>query len=117
ALMEIDFRRLAGRGRLDHPYRAVPSYPATSRDLALVVDEGVLWADMERCVRRSAPPTLESLEFFDVYRGEPVPQGRKSIAFRLTFRRHDGTITAAEAEEARGAVLAALAEQFGAELR
>jgi phenylalanyl-tRNA synthetase beta chain len=117
ALMELDFRLLAERCRLDRPYRPVPVYPATSRDLAIVVGEEVLWAQISSCIRRSAPNVLESIELFDVYRGKPVPEGRKSVAFSLTFRRQDRTITAAEAEEARGAILAALSRALGAVLR
>ncbi|KPK62822.1 MAG: hypothetical protein AMK73_05645 [Planctomycetes bacterium SM23_32] len=117
ALMEVDFALLAARCRLDRPYRAVPAYPATTRDLAVVVDEAVLWADMEQCIRHDAPDLLESVALFDVYRGDPVPAGRKSVAFSLTFRRRDRTITAEEAEEARAAILSRLQSQLGAELR
>jgi len=117
ALMEVDFALLAARCRLDRPYRAVPAYPATTRDLAVVVDEVVLWADMEQCIRHDAPDLLESVALFDVYRGDPVPAGRKSVAFSLTFRRRDRTITAEEAEEARAAILSRLQSQLGAELR
>jgi phenylalanyl-tRNA synthetase beta chain len=117
SLMEVDFRQLAGRCRPDRPYRPVPAYPATSRDMAVVVDESVLWADLIRCVRQNAPETLESVELVDVYRGKPVPTGSKSVAFSLTFRRHDQTITAAEAEEAHHAILAALGRELGAQLR
>lgn len=117
ALMEIDFGVLAGRCRLHRPYRAAPPYPATRRDLAIVVDEQVLWADISTCVKRNAPDTLESVELFDVYRGEPVPEDRKSVAFSLTFRRRDRTITAGEAEQARSAIVSALQRELGAELR
>jgi phenylalanyl-tRNA synthetase beta chain len=117
ALMEVDFHLLADRCRLDQPYRPVPAYPATRRDVAVVVDENVLWAQIDECVRRSAPEALEQVEFFDVYRGEPVPKGRKSVAFSLTFRRRDRTITAEEAEDARSAILSALERELGAVLR
>jgi len=117
ALMEVDFDALARRSRLSRPYSPVPQYPATRRDVAVVVDEGVRWADVEKAIRQEALPVLESVEFLSVYRGDPVPEGRKSLAFSLTFRRGDRTITAAEAEEARRAVLAALERRVGAVLR
>jgi phenylalanyl-tRNA synthetase beta chain len=85
--------------------------------LAVVVDEDVLWLDVARCVQESAPETLESVELLDVYRGEPVPTGRKSVAFSLTFRRSGRTITAEDAEQGRSAILEALREKLGAELR
>ncbi|MHC4789426.1 MAG: phenylalanine--tRNA ligase subunit beta, partial [Planctomycetota bacterium] len=117
ALMELDFHRLLRRCGFDRPYRPVPAYPATSRDLAVVVDEDVLWLDVARCVQESPPETLESVELLDVYRGEPVPTGRKSVAFSLTFRRSGRTITAEDAEQGRSAILEALREKLGAELR
>ena len=107
----------AARCRLDRPYRPIPAYPGTVRDLAIVVDERVSWADINDCIRRSAPPALESVELFDIYRGKPVPAGRKSVAISFTFRRSDRTITAAEAEEARSSILAALTRDLGAILR
>jgi phenylalanyl-tRNA synthetase beta chain len=117
ALMEVDFAVLTDLCRLDPPYRAVPAYPATRRDLAVVVSDDVLWADIERCVRAGAPDMLEALELFDVYRGEPVPAGAKSVAFAMTFRRTDRTIKAEEAEEARLSVLRALERTLAAKLR
>ena len=117
ALMEVDFTVLSERCRLGQPYRPVPAYPASSRDLAVVVADEVLWADIERCVRAAAPGSLESLELFDVYRGDPVPAGKKSVAFSMTFRRPDRTLKAEEAEQASEQILSALREQLGAELR
>ncbi|MCD6415143.1 MAG: phenylalanine--tRNA ligase subunit beta [Planctomycetes bacterium] len=117
ALMELDFDLLARRAQLVRPARAVPPYPATSRDLAIVVAEDVLWADVEACVLASADETLESIEPFDVYRGDPIPAGHKSIAFSLTFRRADATLTSEEAEQARQTILDALRDELNAELR
>ncbi|MFO7955794.1 MAG: phenylalanine--tRNA ligase subunit beta [Candidatus Brocadiia bacterium] len=117
AFMELDFAVLEERTRLERPYQPVPQYPATQRDLAVVVSEDVLWRDIDTCVREHAPETLEVLELFDVYRGEGVAEGQKSVAFSLTFRREDRTITSEEAEEAREAILGGLRDKLGATLR
>ena len=117
ALMEVDLAFLLECSRLDRAYEPIPSFPQTQRDLAIVVPEDVLWADIERTVRESAPDTLVSIEMFDVYRGQGIPSGRKSVAFSLTFRREDRTITSEEAEEGRSAILAALESELDAELR
>jgi phenylalanyl-tRNA synthetase beta chain len=117
ALLELDFGRLTGSARLDAPYRPVPQFPAVRRDLAVVVGEDVLWGNISDCVASAASDLLESVEFFDVYRGDPVPAGRKSVAFTLTFRRPDATLTAEEADEATAAILASLSADLGAELR
>jgi phenylalanyl-tRNA synthetase beta chain len=117
ALLELDFGQLIGACRLDAPYRPVPQFPATRRDLAIVVSEEVLWRDVSDCIAGAAPESLESVEFFDVYRGDPVPEGHKSIAFTLTFRRPDATMTAEEADGATSGILAELKEGLGARLR
>jgi phenylalanyl-tRNA synthetase beta chain len=117
ALLEVDFGLLERSTTLAPAYRPVPPYPSTTRDLAVVVSEDVLWADVDDCLRRHAPETLESVELFDVYRGDPVPTGRKSVAFSMTFRRPDQTITAEEAEQAMGAILDGLRRELDAELR
>ncbi len=117
ALMELDFAKLAVHCRLDRPLKAVPTYPGTARDLAIIVGEDVLWADIEKCVRSVGSDALESIEFLNIYRGDHVATGKKSVAFSLTFRLLDRTITAEEAEQARAATLAALQSELQAELR
>jgi phenylalanyl-tRNA synthetase beta chain len=115
--MEVDFSVLTDLCRLDRPYRPVAAYPATCPVLAVVVSDSVLWADIERCVRASAPDILESVDCLTVYRGTPVPTGRKSVAIGMVFRRTDRTIKAEEAEEARQSVLRALEQRLHAKLR
>jgi phenylalanyl-tRNA synthetase beta chain len=117
ALLEADFGLLVGACRLDAPYRAVPQFPATRRDLAVVVDEDVLWRDISKCIAGAASELLESVDFFDIYRGDPVPEHHKSVAFTLTFRRPDRTMTAEDADEATAAILAALKAGLNASLR
>ncbi len=117
ALMEVDFDLLTREARIVRAARPLPTYPAATRDLAVVVKGNVLWVDIESSVRAHAPETLETVEMFDVYRGEGLPEDAKSVAFSLTFRRPDGTITSEEAEQARKAILSGLAEDLGARLR
>jgi len=117
AMMEIDFELLAARCRFDAPYCTVPQYPASRRDLAVVVSEEVRWADLKRCILQSAPAFLESVEFFDVYRGKQVPPGRKSVAFSLTFRSPQRTLTREEVDSAQDQCLDALKKELGATLR
>ncbi len=117
ALMEVDFDLLIQKARMHPTVRSVPKYPPVERDVAVVVEEGVRWAELRRCVLEQAPEHLESLEFFDVYRGEQIPPGKKSIAFSLTLRSADRTLTNEEADAARDRIVAALKERLGAELR
>jgi len=82
-----------------------------------VVDEGVAWADLQRAIASAEVGELESLEPIEVYRGPPVPTGKKSVALRLTFRSPHKTLTGEEADALQTRVLEALASQVGAVLR
>jgi phenylalanyl-tRNA synthetase beta chain len=82
--------------------------------VALVVDEPVPAGKVEAALRAGAGESLESVHLFDVYRGEQVGAGRKSLAYRLTFRAPDRTLTTDEVSGLRDAAVAAAATQTGA---
>ncbi len=94
------------------------SFPAISRDLNLVVDEGVVWADVAETVRSVALPHGERLELQDVYRSpERLGAGKKSFLFTLTLRSAEGTLTGDEADEIRTRIVTECAAKYGAQLR
>ena len=95
----------------------ISAFPPALIDLALVVDAQTPAADVERAVAQGAGPLLESMRLFDVYQGEQVGAGKKSLAYKLVFRAWDRTLTAEEAVEARDAAVASAAEHCGARLR
>ena len=97
-------------------YEDVITYPPLNQDLAFAVAEDVLATDLVEAAR-AAVPELRSMEPFDVYRGEQVGEGRKSIAFRVEFRSPERTLTDEEAAGLREKIVGALRERFGAELR
>jgi phenylalanyl-tRNA synthetase beta chain len=97
-------------------YEDVITYPPVKQDLAFAVAEDVLAGELI-AVARAAVPELREMTPFDVYHGEQVGRGRKSIAFRVEFRSPDRTLTDEEAAELREKIVAALGEGFGAELR
>ncbi|MGY1807890.1 phenylalanine--tRNA ligase subunit beta [Blastococcus sp. SYSU D00669] len=96
---------------------SISAFPPVLLDLALVVADDVPAADVEAALRAGAGELLESLRLFDVYTGAPVPAGRKSLAYALTLRAPDRTLTSEEATAVRDAAAAAAAERTGAELR
>jgi len=113
---ELDFDLLVRAARLDRGYAKLAAHPAAVRDLAVVVDEALPWARIEGSIRDLRIPILESIEFFDIFRGKQVPAGKKSIAFSLTFRAADRTLTSEEVEAARQSCIRSLAA-LGATLR
>jgi phenylalanyl-tRNA synthetase beta chain len=98
------------------PYVDVTTFPAVLQDIAVVVDEDVSARDVRDAVGRGGGPLLGQIEVFDVYRGDQVGEGQKSLALRLEFRAPDRTLTDAEVAERRSAIESALAE-IGGRLR
>jgi phenylalanyl-tRNA synthetase beta chain len=90
-------------------YEDVTTYPAVYQDLAIVVPDDVPAASVRRAVTEGGGELLRSAAVFDLYRGEQVGDGRKSLALRLEFRAPDRTLTDAEVTERRAAIKAALA--------
>jgi phenylalanyl-tRNA synthetase beta chain len=86
-------------------------------DLALVVADDVPSAEVADALREGAGELLESLRLFDVYTGPPVPSGSRSLAYALTLRAPDRTLTGDEAAAVRESAVAAASRRTGAELR
>ncbi|MCX5649700.1 MAG: phenylalanine--tRNA ligase subunit beta [Planctomycetota bacterium] len=114
---EVHFGRLIEAAVLEPAYRPLPQYPAIARDLAIVVEEAVRWADVEKAVASAGVAEVESLQALDVYRGKQVPAGKKSVALRLVLRRASGTLTHDDAATMQTRILDALRSALGAELR
>ena len=98
-------------------YTPLPRFPAITRDIAVVCDAAVPVGELTECIRKAEKNVLRGVKLFDVYTGAGIPEGKKSVAFSLTLRSDDGTLTDDHAEEAVRAVLDALRESFGAVIR
>ena len=93
------------------------TFPAISQDIAVSVPEDVAAGDLVAAAREAAGPELREIRVFDVYRGEQVGAGRKSVAFSLAYQSDERTLTEEDATRLRESIVAALADRFGAELR
>jgi phenylalanyl-tRNA synthetase beta chain len=114
---EIDFAPLvAASPSGEETYEDVISYPAVNQDVAVVVDEEVPAAEVVAAVREGGGELLRSAEVFDLYRGEQLGEGRKSLALRLSFRAADRTLTDEEVAERRKAIEQAV-QKIGGSLR
>jgi phenylalanyl-tRNA synthetase beta chain len=98
-------------------YEDVISFPAVRQDIAVAVPEDVPAGDLVAAAREAAGPELREIRVFDVYRGEQVGEGRKSVAFSVAYQSPDRTLSDEDATLLRDAIVAALRERFGAELR
>ncbi len=114
AAAEVNLDRLLELAVPVVPGPVFSSYPVAKEDVALVVDADVPAAEVETALREGAGALLESVRLFDLYTGDQVGPGKKSLAFALRFRAPDRTLTEAEAAEARDAAVALAAERTGA---
>ena len=90
-------------------FQPLPKHPATSRDLALVADTSVPAADMVACIKKGVGKILESVTLFDIYTGDKIGEGKKSLAYNLVFRASDRTLTDEEVDTAVQKILKNLA--------
>ncbi len=114
---EIDVVLLHDLQGAEPVYTPLPRFPAITRDIAVVCDAAVPVGELAECIRKAEKNVLRGVKLFDVYTGVGIPEGKKSVAFSLTLRSDDGTLTDDHAEEAVRAVLDALRESFGAVIR
>ena len=98
-------------------YKPLPRFPSVSRDIAVVCDASIPAGEMAACILENGGQYLKDCRIFDVFTGGRIAEGRKSVAFSLTMRADDQTLTDDHAEETVKKVLAALRERFGAEMR
>jgi phenylalanyl-tRNA synthetase beta chain len=113
--LELELSRLMSGGLVPAP--DVTTFPVATQDVALVVAAEVPAGEVEAALRAGAGALLESIRLFDVYTGEQVGEGRKSLAYTLRFRAPDRTLTVEETTAARDAAVATAAERTGAALR
>lgn len=116
-LFEMDIEKLMKYSALTCRYQSLPKYPAMSRDLALVVADDITASEVEKVIVKNAGNLLNNICLFDVYTGEQVGKGQKSLAFSLQFQSAEKTLTDAEIDPYFESIIKALEEAFNAKLR
>ena len=114
---EIDFSKLFDLQLPEPTYTPLPKYPTVTRDLSVVCDEAITVAQAENVIIASAGKLLQDVRLFDIYRGIGIADGKKSLAFSLSLRADDRTLTDTDSEQVMQKVLTALAQELGATLR
>ncbi len=115
--LELDVEVLTAASEPTTRYREISTFPAALSDIALVVADTVTAAEVTRALRAGAGDYLEELQLFDVYEGEQVGEGNTSLAYRLTFRAPDRTLTTEEVNGFRDAAVRSAADAVGATQR
>jgi phenylalanyl-tRNA synthetase beta chain len=116
-VVEIDVGALEALGRAVPQYRAIPRFPAATRDIALVVPDGVPAGDVERAVREAAGKLAEEVCLFDRFTGGAVPKDHSSLALHVVYRAEGRTLTDQEVDVQHAKVVAEVGKRFGATLR
>jgi phenylalanyl-tRNA synthetase beta chain len=114
---EMDFEQLMSLSRNEFEVRPIPRFPAIQRDLSIIVDEAVRWADIMEAIKRKASAELEEVHFVGIYRGKGIPAGRKSLTLTLQFRDEEGTLTHDAVDAFQADIVQELAATIGAVLR
>ncbi len=116
-LAELDFATIFECGNQKKTYKPLPKFPATTRDIAMVVEEDVCVADIADIFEKEMGGILESYTLFDIYRGAQLGENKKSVAYSLSFRASDRTLTDDEVNAVMEKILAGLKNKVGADLR
>jgi phenylalanyl-tRNA synthetase beta chain len=116
-LAELDYKSLFERRRTDAFYHPLPRFPASERDLAVIVAEEIVTSEMLDTIAAAADSTLKKTVVFDVYRGKQIGKGFKSVAFRLIFLDESKTLTDEQIDRVIESIVAALESCHGAKLR
>ena len=114
---EIDFDKLFALQLPEPTYTPLPKYPAVTRDIAIVCDEATTVGQAQDVITKAGGKLLRSVRLFDIYRGANLGDGKKSLAFSLTLRADDRTLTDDDSEGTISKILAALKDSLGAALR
>lgn len=114
---EINLDAVYDNAELERKYKVLPKFPAVTRDIALLVEEAILVQDIEDTIRRAGGNIVEKVELFDIYRGEQVEEGKKSIAYAIVYRNESKTLTDKEVNKVHDKILRSLEHKLGAILR
>lgn len=116
-LFELDFTILLQYAPRRITVGALPRFPAVERDVALVVDRGFASEQVIRWINELGEPLIESVKVFDYYVGAPIPDGKKSLAYKISYRAGERTLTDAEVNDLHQSLVERLGNTFGAERR
>ena len=116
-LAELDFEAILALKGGVAVYQPLPRFPAVTRDIAVVCEKSIPVGDLRKSILKGSNGLVKEAALFDIYTGSPIPAGKKSVAFSLTLRHEDRTLTDAEADADIQAILARLKADFNAVLR
>lgn len=112
----VDLPKLTALASFDRKYEGIAKFPASTRDLSMVMSKDIFVGQVEEVIKKYGGNLLENYELFDVYEGEQVGRGKKSVAYTMTFRAKDRNLEASEVNAITDKIIAGL-QKMGIELR
>lgn len=116
-IAELDVEVISFLTNLNKKYKELPKYPAMTRDIALVLDKDIMVKDIEKTIWANGSKLVENVELFDVYTGAQIQEGKKSVAYSITYRSYEKTLTDEEVAKVHDTIVSRLQEAFDASLR
>jgi len=116
-LAQINFSELKKLEGQTIQYRPIGRFPGIKRDLSLVLEEGIAWQEIQQAIQKIGIADLRQVQFVDIYRGQGIEAGKKSMTFSLEFRRDQETLTHEQVDEYQNQVLEEMKKNFHARLR
>jgi len=116
-LLELDLEQLLAQVEAIRYHEPISRFPAISQDMSLTLDEDVPAQQVEDLMRRAGGQLLVDVTLFDVYRGQPIPPGKRSLAYSLTYRHAQRTLTDKEVSKVHAKIARRLEKEIGAKLR
>ncbi len=116
-IFEMDLDQLALQANFKKKFSELPIYPSSRRDIAFLINKNIQSAEVERVIRSAAEEIVETVEVFDQYSGENIPEGKVSLAYAITYRAKDKTLKDEEINAAHEKIKKALVLEMGIEFR
>lgn len=114
---ELNLDSLYESSNMDKKYKALPKFPAVTRDIALLVEDAVLVQEIDETIRKAGGNLVEKVELFDIYKGKQIPEGKKSIAYAIAYRDENKTLKDEDVNKVHEKILRSLEYKLGATLR
>ncbi|NMA86923.1 MAG: phenylalanine--tRNA ligase subunit beta, partial [Tissierellia bacterium] len=114
---EIDFDKIVEITNLEKSYKPLPKYPSIARDIALVVNRDIMIGQLEKAIWENGGGLIEEVKLFDIYEGDQVGEGKKSVAFGIRYRSYERTLKDKEINEIQENIVKELEKSLGAQLR
>lgn len=116
-ICELDFDMLIEEADQIKHFKQLPKYPSVDRDIALLVDKNIPVSEIEDIARKQGKGLIESIKLFDVYEGEQIPEGKKSVAYSIKYRAEDHTLKDEEVNKVHDSIIKAFEAKLNAQLR